>query len=329
MKLSRYSLLLAGGIVGVFATILTLHWPDEPPAPATAVEPRAAAPGAAPPVATIAVAEERPGPAAAPARTAQAAVPADPRFVSDHEARFRAATDYLAFARDMLDRARAGEPDAQFHLYAALDYCRRGYRDHFDRGQQRRTLDEALGEEGTSPSANREIREVFSRCHDLMSLQTGEFGEAEQWLQRSARAGHPRAQAQLALWLIARSGALAPEQATRSTAEARRFLRESLASGDPQVIWTAAVLPGLSDNGDRERAEMMAWWQAACDRGLDCGAGSEHARELCRFVPDCQASESVNDMLVRSAQNPATVADRARQINASLAARDFRSLGLE
>jgi hypothetical protein len=269
-----------------------------------------------------------PQPMAAPTQDV-AAPPERQRFESAYQARWREATDYLEFSRGILGRAREGDADAQYHLYAALDYCRRSYREYFDRGQQRLSLDEAIRTGGDSPAAIRDIRQAHSRCGDLMSLTTGEFGEAEQWLQRSARSGHPRAQVQLASRLITGSRMLSPAQASRSLTEARQFVRESLASRDPAVIWAAATLPAIStDAASRDRAETMAWWQAACDQGLDCGPGSDPVRQLCREVPDCQPFESVNDILVRTARNPSAVTERARQISASIAAGDLGSLGL-
>jgi hypothetical protein len=330
MKVSRYSMFLGLGTVLVFGAVIALHWPRDAgpaavsaPTPATATAPvtsRAASRDAVAAVAT---------PAPGPADSTPAARAPEPRTVGADEARFRAATDYLAFARDLLPRARDGDREAQYHLFAAMDYCRRGYREYFDRGQQRRSLEEALRLEGTSPALGREVREVHSRCHNLMSLPDSELGEGEQWLHRAARAGHPRAQVRLASRMISGSRMLSSAQAARSVSEARQFLRESLASRDPEVIWSAATLPSLTaEAGERDRTETMAWWQAACDQGLDCGPGSDHVKQLCREVPDCQSFESVNDILLRTAPNPAEVTERAKQINASLSAGDFRVLGL-
>jgi hypothetical protein len=330
MKLSRYSMSLGLGIVLVFGAVIALHWPrDAGPVAVGALTPTTTAAGSMPEAQDAVAAVSRPVPAPAPEDSTPAARAAGPRTVSADEARFRAATDYLAFARDLLPRARDGDREAQYHLFAAMDYCRRGYREFFDRGQQRRSLEEALRLEGTSAALGREVREVHSRCHDLMSLPDSELGEGEQWLQRAARAGHPRAQVRLASRMISGSRMLSPAQAARSVSEARQFLRQSLESRDPEVIWSAATLPSLeAETGARDRTETMAWWQAACDQGLDCGPGSDHVKQLCREVPDCQPFESVNDILLRTAPNPAEVTERAKQITASLSAGDFRVLGL-
>lgn len=328
MNLSRYSLLLAAGVVLVFGAVIALHWPREAESEPVVMSTPAPATDPGPSMPAIAVPVSTPQPAVAPSRDAVASTERA-RFESAYQARLRDATDYLEFSRGILSQARDGDPDAQYHLHAALDYCRRSYREYFDRGQQRLSLDEAIRTRGDSPAAIRDIRQVHSRCGDLMSLTTGEFGEAEQWLQRSARSGHPRAQVQLASRLIAGSRMLSPTQASRSLTEARQFVRESLASRDPAVIWAAATLPAIStDAASRDRVETMAWWQAACDQGLDCGPGSDPVRQLCREVPDCQPFESVNDILVRTARNPSAVTERARQISASIAAGDLASLGL-
>lgn len=329
MKLSRYSIWLATAVAVVFGGVIALHWPnDDRSAP---VDVPASERAVLPPSSTQVMAAKKTAPEAVPALAHDVAAQPDPprRHESEYQARLQAATDYLAFARDVLGRARDGDPDAQYHLYAALDYCRRSYLEYFDRGQKRHSLDEALRLQGDSPTAIREIRQVHSRCGNLMSLSTGEFGEGEQWLQRSARSGHPRAQVKLASRLISGSRMLAPAQASRSLAEARAFVRQSLASRDPGVIWAAATLPAASaDAGARDRAETMAWWQAACDQGLECGPGSDQVRQLCREVPDCQPFESVNDILVRTSRNPSAVTERAKQISASIANGEFESLGL-
>ena len=70
----------------------------------------------------------------------------------------------------MLPKAREGDRDAQYHLFRALDYCRRGYREYFDRGQKRNSLDEAVREAAAAPRADvSELRRVHSRCEKLMA----------------------------------------------------------------------------------------------------------------------------------------------------------------
>jgi TPR repeat protein len=228
----------------------------------------------------------------------------------------------------MLAKARAGDLDAQFHLYSAIEYCRDNYREYFDHGRQRRSLDEALRRAATRPGFDAdEIRQVHGRCQKLMESTDNELGEGEQWLQKAALGGHPRAQVHLATELMTHSGNLPAEEARKSQEDARRLVRDALRSRDPAVIWDVGPMAMLGNPGDQPDMEVMAWWLAACDRGLDCGASSDRARQMCRFAANCQPYESVGDLMLRSVPDYAAVKDRARQINALIDAGDPQALG--
>ena len=328
MKKYAYPLALTAGVIIVMAAVFVTHREPTAPEPVTSSEP-ALPPVSAPEPEVVTPAPQvvrGSEPAAAP--PAVMAAPA-PRAVTENEARFKAATDYLAFAREMLPKAQAGDRDAQYHLYAAIDYCRAGYRGLFDVGQTRRSLDEAL--QSAAPLTNsgeRDIRQLHSRCQGLMSSAGDELGEGQSWLARSAAAGHPRAQVQFAGKMAQTGRLLAPEQSARSLAEARRLTREALASRDPEVIWRAGEVTtlGISAPG---ALDVKAWTQAACDRGLDCGPGSDAARQLCREVPNCQPNESVYDLLRRSVDNPSALDENAKRVNALIDSGDWQALGLE
>jgi hypothetical protein len=326
MKKYAYPLALAAGVILVMTTVFVMHWePEAPEPPATAVP---EAPPAPPPDVTL---PPQPVSRASEPESPPPPVVTDPapRAVSENEAKFKAATDYLAFAREMLPKAQAGDRDAQYHLYAAIDHCRNGYLGVFDEGQTRRSLAEAL--KAAAPltsSEERDIRQLHSRCEGLMSSEGEEFGEAQRWLTRSAAAGHPRAQVQLAGRMARTAQQLSAEQSARSIAEARRLTREALATRDPMVVWRAGAVTtmGVAAPGP---LDVSAWTQAACDRGLDCGPGSDAARQLCREIPNCQPNESVYDLLRRSVDNPTALDEAAKRVNALIDAKDWRALGLE
>lgn len=325
--MSRYSLSLTIGIVLVAGIVLVTQWPRDP-APATPVAVPAPVPVPAPAADSPATTPS----ASPPSDTSAAPVPASPpkRVVSLLDTQFREATDYLAFARSLLPRAQAGDRDAQYDLYVAMDYCRDGYLAYFDQGQQRRSLAEALELAANAPARTREeISRVHSRCRALMESGDEDLAEAESWLTRAAARGHPRAQIEQAARMARTSANLPASRQDRSLAEARRMARESLASRDPAVIWKLGSLAPL--RGDARAGTDMdaaAFARAACERGLDCGPGSAAAEEWCRQVPDCQPSESVEDMLLRTSADPSRVAERARQINAQIDAGDWQGLGL-
>jgi hypothetical protein len=321
---AKYVAALVAGMALVAGLVFVTHWQREEPS-APPVVPAPALPAA--PEASAAPPRGSATPSSTPVDRVAADQPA--RFASTHEAQFKEATDYLEFALAMLPRARAGDFDAQFHLYAALDYCRRGYRNYFDTGQKRRSLEEAVDEAANRPPGDaREIPKVHSRCRKLMESDIDELGEPQQWLQLAASGKHPRAQAKLAGQLASRSQRLSGVAAARAQADARALVRESLASRDPAAIWEMGALTSLrADAAGGNDADAMAFAQAACDRGLDCSAGSEAAAQWCRLVPDCQPFESVQDLLLRSSANPAALADRARRINELIDAGDWQALG--
>jgi hypothetical protein len=325
---SKFTWVLILGFTVVFAVVIAMHWErdEPPPVRATPVDsaPAPAAPAAVP--STAPPPSNRPAtPPPMPATTHAA-----PSFVSAHEAQVREATDYLELARQLLPKAREGDADAQFHLYQALDYCRNGYAQYFDRGQKRNTLDEALREASGAPRTDlAEVRRVHARCQKLMADDSDELAHAERWLNAAVAGAHPRAQVEMAAQMASNSLHHPAQRAAQSLSEARRMTRAALASRDAATIWKAGALTPLRQGStNNDYLEGLAWWQAACSRGLDCGPGSERVRELCRFIANCQAHESVDDILRRSAQNPTELDTRAREINALIDAGDWEALGL-
>jgi hypothetical protein len=329
MRKYTFPLILTAGVVIVMAAVFAWHWQPQAPRPAAAAPPATAPPASTPEIVPPEPSVSRDSElAATPPPVVSAPAPA-PRTRSENEEKFRSATDYLAFAREMLPKAKAGDRDAQYHLYAAMDYCRSGYRGVFDEGQKRRTLEEALAADGPLPvNEEREIRQLHSRCQGLMSSEGDDLGEAQQWLTRSAAAGNPRAQVQLAGKMAQTGVRMSGEQSARTLAEARRLTREALSTRDPEVVWRAGTLSAVGLSAP-DGLDAKAWTQAACDRGLDCGPGSDAAREVCRLVPNCQPSESVYDLLRRSVDNPAALDENAKRVNALIDAGDWQSLGLE
>lgn len=326
--MSRYSVSLVVGIALVVGVVVATQWPREEPAPipppdivipatASAPVPAAGAPPVEPAASTTSV---------APAPVAATAAETPPRALHPLETQLRESRDLLAFAQGLLPRAREGDRDSQYFLYAAMDYCRDGYREYFDQGRERRSLDAAL--DGAANTRMRdEIARVHSRCRALMESDDDALGEPEQWLAQAARAGQPRAQIEQAARMARNSPNLPASQLDRSLADARRLARDSLATRDPAVIWKLGEITALRGESAAD-VDFAAYARAACDRGLDCGPGSAAAEDWCRVVPDCQPSESVADMILRSSPDPSRVAELARELNARIDAADWPALGL-
>lgn len=56
------------------------------------------------------------------------------------------------------------------------------------------------------------------------------------------------------------------------------MMGSALRSGAPEAIWAAGDLRLLSDARETFDGEQLAWYLAACLRGLDCGPGSDSLR---------------------------------------------------
>jgi hypothetical protein len=269
-------------------------------------------------------------PSPPPASTSQQVAPVDPPLV-DYAAQLRAAKDYLALIRAIRPAAEAGNSQAQFILYRAMEYCRGEYRAYFFTRKGWRTLDEAMQWSATRwPLDPERAREVHGRCQAFIDADPREFGVPGDWLRRAADAGLPEAQADLALKLFL-SGSSGPGSADSPLpAQAMGLLGRALRSRQPEVVWKAGELVMLREQFTGSEDSMLAWFLAACRRGLECAAGGERVRALCTLDPACQPFETVTDLLRRYAGSDFPAVDRrADEINALIDAGNWQELGFD
>lgn len=241
--------------------------------------------------------------------------------------RFQSATDYLEFARGIHEAAKAGDAEAQYYLYRALRYCHSQFRAYFGLPGKSRSLEEGLlWAANGAPALNvDEARVVNDRCRSLEETAGADFGEHDQWLQKAALAGQPKAQAGLASELIAGANSLPADEARRSRQDARELVRQALSSKDPEIIAEAGNL--LSAIRREDSGDGAVWLLAACARGLDCSSTGERMKELCRYDSNCQPYETVTDMARRLLPDYALAEQRAREINRLIDAGDWTALG--
>jgi hypothetical protein len=254
---------------------------------------------------------------------------ASPLPVEDYAAQLRAATDYLEFARALLPAARAGDHEAQFYLFRALDYCAIEYRAYVDRGSKRRSLEEALTWAATHwPYDAEAVRLIHSRCHTLMETGTKEFGERGEWLRKASDGGFPLAQAVAANRRQLKGVSTTDDVAGRQK-ESERLLSLAIRSRNPEVIWEIARSPiSLQADGIDHDLNHFAWLLAACHRGLDCAAQSEVVMMVCRLDTSCQPYETAADIFRRwRADSFPEIETRARWINEKIDAGDWEALG--
>lgn len=216
----------------------------------------------------------------------------------------------LDAASEIPDEARAGNPDAQFELARALEYCRT-YISFFGRDRRRRTLDQGLDLAARTPGASvDEARQVYERCQPFMEGNNKEFGTADEWLERAAAAGHRGAQLLRAERLLIQAEIRGLEQETANSTSkeiesqrsaAKAVLLEGLKRRDPAVLWKIGDLQKPL-TGDIVKAEKNQWvWRlAACKSGYDCSQSAEWYQYFCRFDDNCQPYESGIELIQRA-----------------------------
>ncbi len=234
--------------------------------------------------------------------------------------------DYYEFAESIADRARSGDANAQYYLYAALSYCDEIYRAYFrQKDNKTRTLDEALNRVSTRQAESVEVvRTAHSRCARLFDGGAEQFGVAADWLRSAAAQNQPLALTITAVALLLQGET--PDAAAQ--ADAKSMFITALKSKDPEVVWRIGEAQTMLNGGDERNLQQWSWWLAACRRGFDC----ENSRWLefsCRFDQLCAQDRNAIDYIRRSTElDFPEVEARATQINADIDSERWDSLGL-
>lgn len=261
--------------------------------------------------------------------------------------------NYYDAVKDLFEKARTGDRDAQYYLSVALDYCDEGYRMYFKSGARRRSIDEALQWFSTRPflGTQEQVQRVYDRCNGLMTNDLPQWGAARVWLTRATDAGQPDAQAKTALLLVnaaimagfaASGGIVKPDIVESKIQDPHALLRAAVRSKDPEVLLRIGELQGALQNAeqtagatgsvlDKDWENRLAWWLVACRREpADCTEHAQWHRVQCRFDPNCPPGESGIDYIYRmiQTQNLIDVEERAQEIDAKLDAGAWDQLGL-
>jgi len=257
-----------------------------------------------------------------------------------------AATEHRAFARSLLEPAKAGHHGAQYFLFEALRFCDSGYRFYFDRPGKRRTLDEALQWASTRPALRIEdVYDVYARCRALKEEDASEFGTASAWLEKATAGGHAIARVTTGqqLLLKARLAAYAASSRTGTAGdgdvgsskpidEALQLFRQALESKEPAVLWKFGESQGFFEDDPKQAMKaQFAWFLVACQRGYDCGESSSWYRSACHADGRhlCRPGEDVITFIKRETQNDfLEIEQLATQINVRLDNGSFEEFGL-
>lgn len=272
-----------------------------------------------------------------------ATTPAVPAAV-DYGNAFRGATDYRTFMLDILPAARSGDRDAQYYLYAALNYCDETYRFYFRPRGKLLSLDEAIKVRSyyPGPSMTEAIKRAYLRCHEVNETKNPTWGTASEWLSKATDAGQPLAQMETAGLIFLRpqvqGGIVASESQTPAIqqgtySDARSLVRAAVETKDPEALFDVAGLLGFlnpKEPNEQLIQDAITWQYAACLRGLDCGANAEWHLQFCLNGSSCLPDETGADYLRRMApiKHINDLEERARDLNAKMDAGEWDDLGL-
>ena len=243
----------------------------------------------------------------------------------DDQARLRASQDYFQFAAETYERAKQGDPSAQYYLSSALTYCESLYDWYFvvhesDGAVRHRTLDEALQLTASRPVFTPDdVLDIQQRCQKLRKTQPPPFGTSREWLDAAIGADFPLAQASAALNLALQGYERGdPDKARAARTAAREMALDALRTRDPQVMAQMGdVAANLAmDNPAEARKVQWVWPLAACLREANCASMTEWIRLFCNIDTQCQPFETPLDIIRRQAGNDYDeVERRARELN--------------
>lgn len=260
----------------------------------------------------------------------------------DYKALLAESHDYLSFARRVLPSARAGDPDAQYYLSRALEFCEDVDRSYFSRHGQQLGLDQAIQYAAKVHRRVEAVQVAYDRCHELSEHDASEFGTAQQWLASATEAGQPVAESATALKLLVQgtlqqyargAGAVSASIHDPSTvaADPGALLYKAVQNMEPEVLYDIGESYPMLHPDDPDRVVVQdAWKLLACERGLDCTASSELLNFICYdWDPACSSANSPDDYIrsVAGSKWP-EVQQRASEIGSELDQGQWTKLGL-
>jgi len=83
---------------------------------------------------------------------------------------------------------------------------------------------------------------------------------------------------------------------------ARNTALNAIQSDDPEALHDMTDWIECANRTSEECGNLaMAWQLLACERGYDCGPGSQWLRSACAWDPQCPTDESVQNFFERNA----------------------------
>ena len=244
-------------------------------------------------------------------------------------------------ASEWLVAAKAGNRDAQYHLFAVIDDCTMLLDYYFTQDGTPLTLDEGL-KKTVNASQLHQAEESFDHCHRFREHNIAlELGSAEHWLDAATKNGQPLAEAVTARRQLdqdaqdtavplgsSKNGGLSFTIPSGAQPDRRAvdLLRSAVQSLEPSVLEIIGdEQTALHGSRMSETVDRYAWIYVACQRGLDCSATSHYAIDC---PQGCDTSTPETILMAWSGDEWSAVQQRAAEIRAKLGASKWNELGL-
>jgi hypothetical protein len=243
----------------------------------------------------------------------------------DYGAQYRHSPDLLAFLEALAPAAADGDVEALYYLAAASRRCTREYGTLFGPPGKEKGLEEAMQPGSWTKYHEQVARRIHAQCARFKAAPGNAFTEWENLMQAATEAGSGPAKAVLAFELQQGMNRLHDPAAREEQKSAIRTLaKEAIRTKDPQVLFQLSSVESITGMSGTPANVTIIWMLAACERGLACGADTEHFQFFCRWDPACQPTETMVDLLRRrEGANFDEIERRANELNEQLDADRF------
>jgi len=278
-------------------------------------------------------------PAAEPSASGAAKSSVAPPAEKSLRDRFREAKDYARFVAEIAPLASTGNPEAEYLMAKSLKWCAQISRLYFVKpNSEVRTLEEVQAIAAARPVglSQEEIVMIYTRCRGFLEdpemLKTSLTWN--QWLDKAVDAGYPAAIAQQALLsesqllLESHSSLSHPDRGPDAEAQARDLALSAVQSGDPDAIFSMSDWVRTGTRTEEETATLISAWKIlACQKGYDCGPGSDWMLSACSWNPQCANGRTYTDVLQRQLGSQYDEAVRlANSISQAIVSKDVQAL---
>ncbi|WP_447939775.1 hypothetical protein [Pseudoxanthomonas mexicana] len=214
----------------------------------------------------------------------------------DPTADFESAPDLKRFLDSILERAKYGDPEAQWAMFQTYEYCK-GYA----RSPARFSIETAALATGVPQGQASRLKEarsrVSDRCRNIMSSDIPSETDLLSLLADAAGSGHLAAKASLLSLDVDHAS---PDE------DVRQIILDVRQSRNPQAYLAISNAMGMGASGREDvfgdvsgtEYATYAWQLAACTRGLACGPTSAVMTSYCSNGGVCGQFTDLRDLIL-------------------------------